>query len=191
MTGDLAQDMRRGTEAIESQSAHRSAQSIGPVADQTGAEQRGQGDRVCGLIQRKDEPGIGDAILSIAAIEAIAGEPGRIAEVFPTCVAVGALAAGMPEPGHANPLPDRQARHTQPQSFHPAHDLVPRDQGQLRPLEIVVHDMEIGPADPAAFHAQQNLQGAGRAYGHVTQFELRRHAVKHHRPHGHLPIMVP
>src|SRR5690606_6173738 len=79
--GDLADDVRGGTEAPDAQAPGPRGAGLppGPEPDQPGAQQR-RGVRVVdGLGQREAVALIGDAVLREAAIAVVAGEHRRVA----------------------------------------------------------------------------------------------------------------
>src|ERR1700737_3774669 len=101
-TGDLRDDVRGVAEAIEPDALSIARQPQGAIADQAGAEQRcGMQIRIT-LGQRKTEALVGDAILSVAAIDVIAGEARVHAQVLETTAAKAAGLVDRREPGNAN-----------------------------------------------------------------------------------------
>jgi hypothetical protein len=99
----------------------------GTPADQARAEQRRQRHIAARLAERKRKARVGDDRGREAAVTRVAGEERRIAEVFPLRLAIGTDAAGMAEPGNADPLTHGQPGNARPDRVDPADDLVARD----------------------------------------------------------------
>jgi len=73
------------------------------------------------------------------------------------------MAAGMAEPRHADPIPDREPIHACAQTHHAAHNLMPRYDRQ-RPVNIAVDDMQIGSAHTAGQHLKQQFALPGQRH---------------------------
>ena len=64
------------------------------------------------------------------------------------------------QPSHGTPT-RAPASKREPPLEHLADDLVAGDERQLRVGELAVDDVQVGPADAAGAHAQQDLPGFG------------------------------
>ena len=106
---ELGDDMSCRAEAVDAEPARVADELPRTVADQTGAHQRRR-LRV-GILRRngKRVGGICGGELRIAAVERIAGEAGRIAQVLAAAPAELAAAAGGAEPGNADAVADLEA----------------------------------------------------------------------------------
>ncbi len=102
--GDLADDVRRGAEAVEADALAVAGEPERAVADEPRAEQRRSLlVRIAGG-NREAVALVGDGELRVAAVEVVAGEAGAVAEVLAPCEAEPALAARPPEPRDADPV---------------------------------------------------------------------------------------
>ncbi len=130
-------------------------------ADQAGAQQRRDGDIVAGLAERKAITGVRDEMRGKAAVARVAGEARAVAEVFPAAPAIGTFAAGIAQPGNADPLANPKRGHTGPKRVHPADHLMAGDDriGDVRQFSI--DDMQIGPAHAAGTHLDAHFAGPG------------------------------
>ena len=154
------------------------------VADQPGAQQRrrlGVGEIVR---EREAVAPVGQQVLGIAAVEGIAGEARRRAEVLLAGPAEAAVAAGPAEPGHAHASPFLEILDTVAPGRDPADHLVARHQGQLGLGEFAVDHVQIGAADPAGGNPDEQLAGAGLGPRQLRGTQLARRALQHHGPHG-------
>ena len=154
------------------------------VADQAGAHQ----GRRLGVAHiagdGKDIAVVGHHVVGIAAVQMIAGVAGGPAQVLASRQAVGAGAAAEAQPRHADPLAFGEPLDAQAQRRHPADDLVAGDEGQFRLGQFAVDDMQVGAADPAGRHPDEDL--AGRRFGtrHPAAGQRRAGGVEDHGAHG-------
>src|SRR5690606_22229650 len=107
---DLRNDMRRSAEAGETEPARIARPSVRAITDQSGAEQRCRVQIVVASRNRHAERGLGAHMLGIAAVDGVAGEVRRIAEVLAPHCAIGAMAAGLRQPRNADALPGNEVR---------------------------------------------------------------------------------
>src|SRR5205085_492588 len=105
VTRDLGDDVRRHAEAVEAEPLAVARQPQRAVADQPGAEQRRRLLVGIALGDREAEALGGDGVLRVAAVEVVAGEPGRVAEVLAAAAAVAARPVRPAEPRDAEPPP--------------------------------------------------------------------------------------
>src|SRR6202011_33391 len=127
VTGHLDSDVRGGAGAVEPEAAAglERRQTQRSEADDAGAEQ-GSGLVVWeSLGDGIDERLGGDGVLSVAAVDGIAGEGRMVAEVFPAGAAVFAGAVGGVQPGDADA---RAAGEAGAFGFDDADDLMAGDQ---------------------------------------------------------------
>ncbi len=106
-----------------------------------------------------------------------------------TTPAVPAGAVGAGQPGHAHPVSRPEPRHARPGRNDLADDLVPR--GDVGPLgwQVTLGQMQVGAADAAAQHCDQQLAGAGLGNRPVDQPQrpgVHRTRMMHH-PCPHEP----
>src|SRR6476646_6273682 len=100
--GDLHQNVRGGAETVKPERAPLAGHAVAAPADQSGAEQRRERRIITLAGQGEAIARVGDRVGRVAAVAWIAGEKRRIAEVFAPAAAIGADAAGGPEPRHAD-----------------------------------------------------------------------------------------
>src|SRR5579863_2022412 len=126
---------------------------------------------------------VGHGALRVAAIERVAGEAGRIAQILAAALAVAALAARMAGPRHADPVADRKPGDARSQRGHDPDDFVARYQRSLRMSELAVDHMQVGAADAASVNVDQQLTGARLWIGHLQVLQNWRASVEYHGPH--------
>jgi hypothetical protein len=118
-----------------------------------------------------------------AAIARVSGEERIVAEVFPLAEAIIAVAAGAPEPGNTDPLPDREAANEGTHGIDPPDDLVPWNHRQLRLGQVAVDDVEVGSTDAASLDPDPNLSRTGRGVGPLDKLERSARPVQYHCVH--------
>ncbi len=178
----LADDVGGRAEAVETDRAGVPGHAKRAVTDQPGAQQRGDvGVRVA-LGEREAESLVRDGELGEATVDVIPREARRVAEVLGARQTEAALAARPAEPRHPDSRPD--LGDTPGTTLeHLPHDLVTGDEWQVRPRQLAVHDVEIGAADTASAHAEQQLTGRGRRVGELRGPEPAERLLEHHCPH--------
>jgi hypothetical protein len=157
-----------GSEAKQADSlaALDSGDAKAAESDDSGAEQRGGLEVVEGIRERDGEIGTGDGVLGIAAVDGVAGEDGRVAEVFVTAETIGTGAVDASEPGDADAGAGGQAA-----SDDFANDLVPWDYVRAQRGEFTLHDVEVGAADAAGADFDEYMTRAGLGMRDVDDFE--------------------
>src|SRR5882672_3210684 len=102
--GDLDDDVRRGTEAVEAEALAlpNAAPLVGAVADDAGAKERRQRRRRNCRRQRVGERRGHDDVIRVPPVDVPAGESRRETEVFVAQEAEAAAAARRIEPGYAD-----------------------------------------------------------------------------------------
>jgi hypothetical protein len=100
---DLDDDVRRGAEAVEAEPLGVAREAEGAVADQAGAEERRRLEIVVLLRKRQAVALVGDDPLRVAAVEVVAREARRLAEVLAAREAVAARAVRPAESRDAEP----------------------------------------------------------------------------------------
>ena len=104
VAGDLADDVRRGAEAVEAEALGVAGHPQGAVADEPRAQQRRGLEVRVAVGDREAEALVGDRVLGEAAVEVAAGEARAVAQVLAARAAVAARAAGPAQPRHADAL---------------------------------------------------------------------------------------
>ena len=99
---DLGDDVRRGAEAIDADRLPVPGHLERAPADKAGAQQRRGRDRIEIPGERKDKRRVGDRMGGVAAVACVTGKERRVAQVLALAPAIGAMPAGMAEPGHAD-----------------------------------------------------------------------------------------
>ena len=128
--------------------------------------------------------GIGDRMGRKAAIARIAGKDWVIAEVLPAAQAIGAMTAGMTEPGNADAFAEAEPADVGADRIDPPDNLMPGNDRHLRIWQFPVDDMEIGAADAAGAHAHANLSGARLWIGQILVGERGSDLVQDHGFHA-------
>ncbi len=201
--GELCAEVGAAAEAVEAEPAvlGEGGTEQGAVADDAGAEQRGERGVADAAGQRVGEGGGDGGVLRVAAVGVPAGVAGGGAEVLVAAPAEAAGAVGGAEPGDAHPVTDGVAVHVRPGGGDHADHLVPR--GDVRPVhgQVALGDVQVGAADPAGADVHQEFAGArgGHGFLHVSQgLSLHRPRFAdlprvHRRGHGtgHLAFACP
>jgi hypothetical protein len=174
VAGDLGDDVGGGAEAVEADPLGVARKAERAVADQPGAEERRRLEVVETVGNRQAVALVCDDPVRVAAVEVVAGEARRLAEVLAAGEAEAARAVRPAEPRHSEALP----------VLRPADDLVAQDEWKLRIRQLAVHDVEIGAADAAGRHAEPDLAGRRHRRRNLLQPQRLAGRVEHHRTHG-------
>ena len=95
-------------------------------------------DIVAGFAERKAIAGVRDEMRGKAAVARVAGEARAVAEVFPAAPAIGTFAAGIAEPGNADPLAEPEERSHRAQARPPGRP--PHGRGRSdRRCQVILH----------------------------------------------------
>jgi len=129
---------------------------------------------------------VGRRELGVAAVDLIAGESRRVAEVLLAARAEFAASTARAEPGNPEPRPrcDRDAR-AGGDDF--SDDLVAGHERRTHRLELAV-DVQIGAADRARAHPEEHLSVRRHRNGPLLQLEWRAGSGEDHRPHSRTSI---
>ena len=95
-----------------------------------------------------------------------------------------AATTGVAQPRHAHPFAEVKALHRRAQARHLPDDLVAQDQGQLGLWKVPVDDVQVGAADAAGAHTDQQLVFSGPWGWQVGGQELPARCLEHHALHG-------
>jgi len=98
--------------------------------------------------QRKDKIPSSESILRVAAVNGVAREGRRIAEIFLASPAISANTVGTSDPRDSNPGSDRKFRARA--VHHIADDLMARDHTGFQNGKFSLADMQVGAANPAS-----------------------------------------
>ncbi|MNF91961.1 hypothetical protein D3C84_745850 [compost metagenome] len=142
-----------------------------------GAEDRGDLDEADAGRQMADVLGLGQGVLSEAAVHRVAGVALRVAEGFPAAQAVFAVAAGRVQPGNADPVAFLDVGDPGAHGDHVADAFVAGNEGRLgldRP--VALGSVQVGVADAAGGDLHQQLSGTGG--GHRDFADLQRFAER-------------
>ena len=123
--------------------------------DDAGAKQRRGVQVIEAGRQRMDEIGARDGELGVAAVDRVAGEVWRVAEIFLAAAAVGAGAVDPAHPGDADARAERQIARGASQNF--ADDLVAGNDFVAYRGQLALDDVEVGAADAADADFEQYL----------------------------------
>ena len=146
--------MRSRAEPVEPEPFRGAGQAKRPVSDQARAQQRRRLQILEPVRDWKTEALVRDHPLRIPTVEVVAGKARAVAQVLASRDAEAALAARPSEPRHPEPAA----------VLGLADDLVPGNERQLRPVELAVDDVQIGPTHSARTHTKEKLS-RGRARG--------------------------
>jgi hypothetical protein len=194
---DLEHHVSRGAEAVEGEPTPGGhlAPAQRAVADDPGAEER----RRVGIGEHRGN-GVRERLghhrqLRIAAVGVVARVAGRGAEVLGARPTGRAGAVGVTEPGDPHAVTGAEAAAAGTGLLHRPDHLMPRHHRQLPRRQVPLDHVEVGPADPAHPHADQQVLRTGDRRRPVARLQGpgvdRRLAVQHHRPHaGIMPRLV-
>jgi hypothetical protein len=155
--GDLRDQVGGRPEPIDAKPLGVPRSNQGSVPDEPGTEKRRRLDiRVAGW-EREAEPLVGHRVLRVASVELISGKANPIAEIFPAGPAIAALSTSPSQPRYADALPHCEPIHAVPSGSHRAYDFMTQDQRQLGLGKITVDYVQIGTADAAGVHSEQEL----------------------------------
>ena len=118
----------------------------------------------------------------VAAVAVVAGEHGIVAEVLAAVAAIGAVAAGAPEPRNADSSADREALDVRPRPHDPADDLVAGHDRRPHVGQFAVDDVQVGATDAAGFDPDQQLRRPRFGIGALLQNQRLADPFEHHRP---------
>ncbi len=138
------------------------------VADDAGAEQRSRRHRRHAGGETVDEPGRRHRELGEAAVDVPAGEERVLAEVLLPARAEPAGLVGPVQPRHADAVARGERRRARlaarrdglgagPERHDLADDLVAGDDGRAVRRQLALEDVQVGAADAAGQHPQQDL----------------------------------
>jgi len=176
--------MGRGAEAVEPDRPALAGQPQRTPTDQSGAEQGRQRHGIAGFAQWEGVAGIRNGGRGKAAVARITGEFGAVAEVFLLRDAIGAGAAGMAQPGDADPLANPHALDAAADGIDPADDLMTWNDRHFRIGQFAVDDMQVGAADAAGEHLDADLPGAGLSIRQGSPHQRRADRRQNHCEHG-------
>ncbi len=158
--GNLRHDMSGRSKTINPQPLGRSGHDQRAITNQAGTQQRSRRGRVDAAGNWKAKVFVGQRHFGIAAVEGAPGEAGPVAQILLAPEAIGALAAGMPQPADPNPLSDGEPTRAGTQAGHGANNFMPRNDRQPGLTQLVVNHVQIGPADAAGLDPDQHLPPA-------------------------------
>ncbi len=169
------------------------------VADDAGAEQRSCRHRRHAGRETVDEPGRRHRVLGEAAVDVPAGEQRVLAEVLLAARAEPAGPVGLVQPRHADAVAGGERRRARlaarsdelragPERHHLADDLVSGDDGRAVRRQLALQDVQVGAADAAGQHPQEDLARTRLGHRQLDEPErrLRRGSRRRqlHRAHG-------
>src|ERR1700730_6696158 len=186
MLQHLDRDMRRAAEAVK---ADGRARPNLRALDRAKADYPRAQKRRGGLVAERVGQRVGkifahDHELGIATVVVVAGETSAGAEIFAPAPAIGALAAGLAQPGDANARALSEARAAGAASRDGSDDFMAGDDARMARRKVALGDVEIGAAYTAGLDANENfarprlgvwkldraqrlgLDRGGRVYGH-------------------------
>ena len=181
MARDLAHDVRRRAETVETDAFAVACEFQRPVADEPGAEERRRPRCVVARGERRAVALVGHDELRVAAVAVVAGEAGAIAEVLAAAQAVAAFATRPAEPGDADGV---ALGETLARSDSAADDLVTRHERQPGVRQLAVDDVEVGAAHAAGRDGDEDLALRRLGIGQLGLAERRARRVENHRTHG-------
>jgi hypothetical protein len=98
-------------------------------------------------------------------------------------VAIEAFAAGVAEPGYADPHSGLQIGDAGSECVDAADDLVSGNDGIANMGKLAVYDMQVGPAHPTGAHLDANLTRSGGRVRPLLERQDRAARGKNHRIH--------
>jgi hypothetical protein len=160
--------MRRGAETVQADHARVARERVAAIADQPGAKERRRFGVAITLGNRQAEALVGEHVLGVAAVDAAAGEAGSLAEVLAAAPAILAFAAGPAEPRNADTVAGFEAISG---IQYGTHDLVAGRHREAAVRQLAIDEMQVGAADAASAHAQQNVPGPDSWVGYLNDFQ--------------------
>jgi len=142
------------TEPIDPEPTTGAGHSIRTVSDETCAEKGRRMSVVVPGWYRKTEPGIGDRVFCISAVDLITGKPRAWTQVLASRATELTFAARPSEPRHADSVAGSEPIDSFSNAFDATDDLVTRNDGNRGFGQFAVDDVEIGPADAARQHSK-------------------------------------
>src|SRR5262249_39636537 len=134
----LRDQMRCGSETVDTERCYVPGMTVGAIADQACAQQRGRFDvRVPGR-QLEAVGGVCDGVFRITAVMLISGEARINAKVFATLHAPFAVTTARGQPRHAYPLTESGADNSGAVPYDLGDDLVAGNHRQLGLGELAV-----------------------------------------------------
>ena len=154
------------------------------VADDAGAEQRGRRHRRHAGRQTVDEPGRRHRVLGEAAVDVPAGEQRVLAQVLLAAVAEAAGLVGLVQPRHADAVADGERRRARlaarrdelgagSEGDDLADDLMAGHDGRAVRRQLALQDVQVGAADAAGQHPQQDLARTRLGHRELDEPERR------------------
>src|SRR6202012_1125498 len=104
-------------------------------------------------------------VFGIATVDGVAGERGAIAEVLAALAAEWAGAIDSTKPGDAAARSECDAFDSLPQLCDAADVLVAGCDSGIRRRQFSCGDVQVGAADAAGFHSEQDFAGARLGHG--------------------------
>ena len=144
------------------------------IANQSGAQERSSRGIAIGVWKGEAVRGLGDRELGIAAIDLVAREARRIAEIF--CVGLAIAGIGH-RYGQAKECPRARPRRKLvtpgPRASITTNDLMARYDRQLRLGELAIDDVQIGATHAAGSDLYQHLTEGGLRIGNDAVLQRR------------------
>jgi hypothetical protein len=146
-----------GAEAEEADALSRlsAGDAKAAKADDAGAEEGSDVGVIEGVGEWVGEVGADEDVFGIAAVDGVAGEDGVVAEVFFAAAAEGAGAVGSADPGDADAHVVGAIRGGAGDDL--ADDLMAEDERPVEEAEVALGDVEVGAADSAGKHAEEDM----------------------------------
>src|SRR5579864_136135 len=164
-------EMSGGAEAEQSHalSFFDSGNANGAKADNAGAEQRRRMKVIQLWGNRKTKICAGKRVFGIAAVNGVAGECGKVTQVFHVAPAVSAGAVDAADPGNTNPAAFLYSFSCD--NF--THNLVSGNNARMARRKFTFDNVQIGVTDSAGEHTQQNVTWFRLGSGDVFDLERR------------------
>jgi hypothetical protein len=180
---DLRHDMRGGAKAVETDPLAQPRRVETAPADQPRAKQRRGADGIAVGGELEDEGGLGDEMRGVAAVAGVAGELGMVAKILAPVLAIGAMPAGVGEPGNPDPFADGEAFDAGAEPLDETDDLVAGNDRQPLVGQLAVDHVQIGAANAAGLDADQHFGAPRRGLGPLFEDQRRADFSQRHRAH--------
>src|SRR5206468_634075 len=177
----LERHVGRGAEAVDPELAPRThlAAPESPVADDTGAEQRGRLGVAEHGWNRVGERLGGHRVVGEATVGVIPSELGALAQVLAPAAARVAGSTRLSEPRDAHALARLEAPRAPADPLDAADDLMARHDRRADERQLAFDDVQVGTAHAARAHAHEDL--VGRRRGHRASLEAERRGINRRR----------
>ena len=176
---DLADDVRRRAEPVQTESFRIARKSQRAEADQAGTEQRRGLQIRISVREREAEAFVGHRRLCVAAVGRVAGEARVVAEILASAPARLARSARPAEPRDPDTITGPEPSRVRSGAHDTADDLMAGHDRRADERKLAFDDVQIGSTDSAGADADQDFPGPG--HRSRASFETQRRGFDRRR----------